>query len=163
MSQSAYALGEEIYQTRPCSLVELLFLPVQNAQVPSNMLATLKNSAAEVQRGPTTLSTGGPADSNKLREKFVQRGAASFVAQLRDTKDNSDVLVSLILTKEMLLVAKKPSYKTLYTLKYAGGLKAFPVPKDQNGVIVISSELEEPLVFGCGQAKLFQETLEERR
>lgn len=53
----------------------------------------------------------------------MQRGAASFVAQLRDTKDNSDVLVSLILTKEMLLVAKKPSYKTLYTLKYAGGLK----------------------------------------
>jgi hypothetical protein len=62
-----------------------------------------------------------------------QRGAASFVAQLRDTKENSDMLVSLILTKEMLLVAKKPSYKTLYTLKYAGGLKAFPVPKDQNG------------------------------
>ena len=43
------------------------------------------------------------------------------------------MLISLILTKEMLLVAKKPSYKTLYTLKYAGGLKAFPVPKDQNG------------------------------
>jgi hypothetical protein len=38
----------------------------------------------------------------------VQRGAASFVAQLRDTKENSDVLVSLILTKEMLLVARKP-------------------------------------------------------
>jgi len=54
---------------------------------------------------------------------IVQRGAASFVAQLRDTKENSDILVSLILTKEMLLVAKKPSYKTLYTLKYAGGLK----------------------------------------
>ena len=63
----------------------------------------------------------------------------------------TDQLVSLILTKEMLLVAKKPSYKTLYTLKYAGGIKAFPVPKDQNGVIVISSELPEPLVFGCGQ------------
>ncbi len=32
---------------------------------------------------------------------------ASFVAQLRDTKENSDMLatVSLILTKEMLLVA----------------------------------------------------------
>ena len=27
----------------------------------------------------------------------------------------------------MLLVAKKPSYKTLYTLKFEGGLKAFPV------------------------------------
>ena len=37
-----------------------------------------------------------------------QRGAASFVAQLRDTKENSDVLVSLILTKDMLLVAGKP-------------------------------------------------------
>ena len=65
----------------------------------------------------------------------------------------ADQLVSLILTKEMLLVAKKPSYKTLYTLKYAGGIKAFPVPKDQNGVIVISSELSEPLVFGCGQVR----------
>ncbi len=47
-----------------------------------------------------------------VQDKFVQRGAASFVAQLRDTKDNSDVLVSLILTKEMLLVAKKPRYAT---------------------------------------------------
>ena len=75
------------------------------------------------------------AGPDQLRERFVQRGAASFVAQLRDTKDSSDMLVSLILTKEMLLVAKKPSYKTLYTLKYSSGLKAFPVPRDQNGVI----------------------------
>jgi hypothetical protein len=39
---------------------------------------------------------------------LVQRGAASFVAQLRDTKENSDVLVSLILTKDSLLIAGKP-------------------------------------------------------
>ena len=132
---------------------------VQNAPVPANMLESLKTTAAETQR-VNPLSIGGGADSSKLRDKFVQRGAASFVAQLRDTKENSDMLVSLILTKEMLLVAKKPSYKTMYTLKYAEGLKAFPVPKDHNGVIVISSELDEPLMFGCGQAKLFQETLE---
>ena len=43
------------------------------------------------------------------------------------------------------------SYKTLFTLKFTAGIKAFPVPRDQNGVIVISSELQEPLVFGCGQ------------
>eukprot|EP00961_Rhodomonas_salina_P278720 3765264-Rhodomonas_salina.1 len=69
------------------------------AQVPSDALQQLKDMA-----GP------GPAraDSKLLREKYVQRGAASFVAQLRDTKDNSDMLVSLIFTKEMLLVAKKP-------------------------------------------------------
>ena len=133
---------------------------VQNAQVPSNMLESLKSNHTEVQRVKPLSIAGGAADSSKLREKFVQRGAASFVAQLRDTKENSDMLVSLILTKEMLLVAKKPTYKTMYTLKYAGGLKAFLVPKDQNGVIVISSELDEPLMFGCGQAKLFQETLE---
>ena len=38
--------------------------------------------------------------------------------------------MSLILTKEMLLVAKKPSYKTMYTLKFAAGLKAFTVSLD---------------------------------
>jgi len=41
------------------------------------------------------------AGPEQLRERFVQRGAASFVAQLRDTKDSSDMLVSLILTKEV--------------------------------------------------------------
>ena len=40
----------------------------------------------------------------------AQRGAASFVAQLRDTKENSDVLVSLILTKDTLLIAGKPRH-----------------------------------------------------
>ena len=30
----------------------------------------------------------------------------------------------------MLLVAKKPSYKTMYTLKFAAGLKAFTVSLD---------------------------------
>jgi hypothetical protein len=45
-----------------------------------------------------------------LSRVLPQRGAASFVAQLRDTKENSDVLVSLILTKEMLLVARKPRW-----------------------------------------------------
>ncbi len=38
----------------------------------------------------------------------AQRGAASFVAQYRDAREGADVLVSLILTKEQLLVAKKP-------------------------------------------------------
>ena len=50
-------------------------------------------------------------------------------------------------------------YKTLHTLKFSSGLKAFPVPKDPNGVIILSSDMEEPLVFGCGQAVLLQETL----
>jgi hypothetical protein len=52
------------------------------------MLESLKTSAADIQRGPMS-ATGNSADSNKLRQKFVQRGAASFVAQLRDTKDNA--------------------------------------------------------------------------
>lgn len=47
--------------------------------------------------------------------------------QLRATKDNPDILVSLILTKDMLLVARKPSYKTMHTLKFSAGLRAFPV------------------------------------
>ncbi len=49
---------------------------------------------------------------------MAQRGAASFVAQLRDTKENSDVLVSLILTKDNLLIAGKP--------------RLVPSPKNQN-------------------------------
>jgi hypothetical protein len=52
------------------------------------MLESLKSSVADVQRGPVN-PIGNAADSNKLRQKFVQRGAASFVAQLRDTKDNA--------------------------------------------------------------------------
>eukprot|EP00960_Hanusia_phi_P045726 757403-Hanusia_phi.AAC.6 len=105
----------------------------KNSTVPDDALAKLKDTQSSPnERSP---ASGVHADSNQLRQKFVQRGAASFVAQLRDTKDNSDML-------------------------FSAGIKAFPVPRDQNGVIVISSELQEPLVFGCGQAKLFQETLE---
>ena len=46
-------------------------------------------------------------------------------------------------TLQMLLVAKKPSYKTLYTLKYSSGLKAFPVPRDQNGEMIHSHKILE--------------------
>ena len=126
-------------------------------EVPTEALVQLNESHIEPSRRQTMI--GARPDTSVLRDKFVQRGAASFVAQLRATKDNPDILVSLILTKEMLLVAKKPSYKTMYTLKFASGLKAFPVPKDPNGVIILSSDMDEPLVFGCGQAQLLQQTL----
>lgn len=62
--------------------------------------------------------------------------------------------MSLILTKEMLLVAKKPSYKTLYTLRLTAGLKAFPVPRDPNGVIVLSSELQARPLSTLPRARL---------
>ena len=126
-------------------------------EVPTEALVQLNESHIEPSRRQTMI--GARPDTSLLRDKFVQRGAASFVAQLRATKDNPDILVSLILTKEMLLVAKKPSYKTMYTLKFSSGLKAFPVPKDPNGVIILSSDMDEPLVFGCGQAQLLQQTL----
>eukprot|EP00960_Hanusia_phi_P073864 768104-Hanusia_phi.AAC.1 len=130
---------------------------INETKVPEDALAKLKETQSTIVKGrnPPLIPQSShfcqesrasiPADTSTLRDKFVQRGAASFVAQLRATQDNeADMLVSLILTKEMLLVAKKPSYKTLYTLKFASGLKAFPVPRDPNGVI----------------AHLLQETLE---
>eukprot|EP00277_Geminigera_cryophila_P043544 CAMPEP_0173073804 /NCGR_PEP_ID=MMETSP1102-20130122/10628_1 /TAXON_ID=49646 /ORGANISM="Geminigera sp., Strain Caron Lab Isolate" /LENGTH=429 /DNA_ID=CAMNT_0013942729 /DNA_START=41 /DNA_END=1327 /DNA_ORIENTATION=+ len=128
------------------------------SQVPTEALAQLKESQPAVNEVSRRQSMMAP-DTSVLKDKFVQRGAASFVAQLRATKDNPDILVSLILTKEMLLVARKPSYKTMHTLKFSAGLRAFPVPKDPNGVIILSSDMDEPLVFGCGQALLLQETL----
>ena len=95
-------------------------------EVPSDALAQLKD-ASPASAEPSRRQSMIAADTSVLKDKFVQRGAASFVAKLRASKENQDILVSLILTKEMLLVAKKPSYKTLHTLKFSSGLKAFPV------------------------------------
>ncbi len=47
-------------------------------------------------------------------------------------------------------------YKTLYTLKYSSGLKAFPVPRDQNGVIVLSSVSAQPLFRAMSRPVLCQ-------
>jgi len=120
-------------------------------QVPTEALAQLKETQPAGNEAKERRQSMVPVDTSVLRDKFVQRGAASFVAQMRATKENPDILVSLILTKEMLLVAKKPSYKTLHTIKFSSGLKCFPVPKDPNGLIILSSDMDEPLVFGCGQ------------
>ena len=79
-----------------------------DSQVPTEALAQLKQTQNVVNE-PNRRQSMVAADTSTLRDKFVQRGAASFVAQLRATKETPDILVSLILTKEMLLVAKKPS------------------------------------------------------
>jgi len=95
-----------------------------------------------------------------LRDKFVKQQSASFDAQLRTAKENSDIPVSLILTKEFLLVAKKPSSTSLYVINLSSCVKCLRVPKE-DVLTILSSELDEALVFVChDQAHLVQETVQ---
>lgn len=52
---------------------------------------------------------------------------------------------------QMVVVASKPAYKTLHSLPLAQGVKAFLIPRDSTGLIVIAPSLTTPLTFGCGQ------------
>ena len=51
----------------------------------------------------------------------MQIGAASFVAQFRDPNLGSDILLSLFLTKDQLLVAKKPRCAERHHVGRGGG------------------------------------------
>jgi hypothetical protein len=53
-------------------------------------------------------------NNNSNDTSAIQRGAASFVAQYRDPREGTDALVSLILTKDQLLIAKKPRFLIKY-------------------------------------------------
>jgi hypothetical protein len=102
-------------------------------------------------------------DRSVLRDKFVKQRSASFDAQLRTAKENSDIPVSLILTKELLLVAKKPSSTSLYVINLSSCVKCLHVPKEANVLTILSSELDEALVFVChchDQSLLVQDTVQ---
>ena len=47
-----------------------IYVYIQDAQVPANMLASLKNTPSQLATSAPV--AGGLADSNTLREKFVQ-------------------------------------------------------------------------------------------
>jgi hypothetical protein len=98
-------------------------------------------------------------------QKFLKRGAASFVAQLRPVvvpgSDASldDQLVSIIMTADMMVIAAKPSYQPLYNLKINSDISAYPVPRDDCALILIIPNQSQPLVFGCGQPRLIIKTI----
>ena len=97
--------------------------------------------------------------------KFLKRGAASFVAQLRpilvpgSDVQPEDQLVSIIITADMMVIAAKPSYKALYKLNCSTDITAYPVPRDDCALILIVPNHSHPLVFGCGQPQLIIKTI----
>ena len=98
-------------------------------------------------------------------QKFMKRGAASFVAQLRPVVvpgsdlSQEDQLVSIIMTADMMVIAAKPSYLPLYNLKINSDISAYPVPRDDCALILIIPNQNQPLVFGCGQPQLIIKTI----
>ncbi len=142
---------------------------------PSNSLAS--SSASVGSLASNTSSSSGVSSVTRqalLRDaslddeqvqKFLKRGAASFVAQLRPVVvpgsdvSQEDQLVSIIMTVDMMVIAAKPSYQPLFNLKINSDISAYPVPRDDCALILIIPNQSQPLVFGCGQPQLIIKTI----